>query len=197
MFSDIFIITGFGFIDPILAIFVKENLAGGTIFAAGLASMLFFITKCFVQLPFSRYVDTHDDKVRWLLIGSAINITVPILYIFASNIYQVYLIQVVLGVGSGLIYPTWLGLWSTNLDKHHESFEWSLYSTVTGIGTAVSAAIGAAVAEFFGFNYTFAIVCAMAIVGFIILLRLERKKEKPERIPIEHYHARRKILKKQ
>ena len=37
MISDIFVITGFGLIDPILAIFIKENLTGGTIFAAGFA----------------------------------------------------------------------------------------------------------------------------------------------------------------
>ena len=45
MFSDIFVLTGFGLIEPILAIFIKENLVGGTIFAAGLASMIFLVTK--------------------------------------------------------------------------------------------------------------------------------------------------------
>lgn len=184
MFSDVFVITGFGLIEPILAIFVKENLIGGTIFAAGLASALFLITKCIIQLPFSRYVDSHNQKVAWLTLGTFLVSLVPFIYIFSSHVYHIYIAEVLYGLGSGLAYPTWLGLWSTNLDKKHESFEWSLYSTLTGLGAAATAAIGAFVAEFFGFTYTFAFVGVMALTGCFILFLLEEKKE---RIKNEHY----------
>ena len=149
MISDVFLLTGFGLIAPILAIFIKENLVGGTIFAAGFASTLFILTKCAVQLPFSRYVDNHDNKLKWLIIGTfTISIT-PFIYIFANHIYLIYIAQILHGIGSGLAYPTWLGLWTVNLDKKHESFEWSLYSSFTGIGTALTAAIGAIIAQVF------------------------------------------------
>jgi len=187
MFSDIFVGTGFGLIDPILAIFIKENLINGTIFAAGLASALFLITKCLVQLPFSKYVDKHDDKVKWLILGTFLISLVPIIYIFSKDISSIYIAQIIFGIGSGLVYPTWLGLWSTHLDKKHESFEWSLYSTFLGIGTAITAAIGATIAEFFGFNVTFAIVGLMSLTGCIILFNLERKKETLEKINLLHY----------
>lgn len=110
MLSDIFVVTGFGLVEPILAIFIKENLIGGTIFAAGLASTLFLITKCSVQLPFSRYVDRHDDKVKWLVLGSFLIALVPFLYNFATHINYVYAAQIIYGIGAGLAYPTWLGL---------------------------------------------------------------------------------------
>src|SRR3989339_596811 len=93
MLSDILVITGFGLIQPILAIFIKENLTGGTIFAAGLASAIFLITKSLIQLPFSRYVDSHDDKLRWLIIGTATIATVPFIYVFTHHIYYMYLAQ--------------------------------------------------------------------------------------------------------
>ena len=70
MISDIFVITGFGLIEPILSIFIKENLIGGSVFAAGLASTLFLVTKSVVQLPFSKYVDDHDNKIKWLIVGT-------------------------------------------------------------------------------------------------------------------------------
>ncbi|MFH1064047.1 MAG: MFS transporter [Candidatus Woesearchaeota archaeon] len=177
MLADIFIVTGFGLIDPILAIFIKENLAGGTIFMAGLASTLFLLVKCSVQLPFSKYVDKHDNKVKWLVIGAAICTTVPFIYMFATNIYHIFLAQFILGIGSGLTFPTWLGLWSINLDKKKESFEWSLYSTFTGIGTALTAAGGAAIAQFIGFRYTFALVGVLSLVGAVILFTLEKQKK--------------------
>jgi DHA1 family quinolone resistance protein-like MFS transporter len=193
MISDIFVLTGFGLIDPILAIYIKEDLVGGTIFAAGLASTLFLVTKCLVQLPFSRYVDNHDDKIKWLLIGAFLIAIVPFVYIFAKNITHVYFAQVLQGIGSGLAFPTWLGLWSTHLDKKHESFEWSLYSTFTGLGTAATAAIGGAIAQFVGFTYTFILVGVMSLVGAFILLGLEKKEFSTKKIPIHHYHKRRHI----
>jgi DHA1 family quinolone resistance protein-like MFS transporter len=193
MFSDIFVMTGFGLIEPILAIFIKENLVGGTIFAAGLASTLFLITKCIVQLPFSRYVDNHDEKVRWLIVGTLIIAAVPFMYIFAKDINHIYFAQILYGIGSGLAYPTWLGLWSTNLDRQHESFEWSLYSTLTGLGTALTAAVGAAIAEFAGFTPTFVLVGALSLAGCLTLLGLERKKEKEGKTTTQDYHTKRKL----
>ncbi|MFH1802850.1 MAG: MFS transporter [archaeon] len=191
MISDIFVLTGFGLIDPILAIYIKEDLIGGTIFAAGLASMLFLVTKCLVQLPFSKYVDRHDDKVRWLIVGAFIVSCVPFIYIFAHSIKLIYLAQILQGIGSGLAYPTWLGLWSTRLDRKHESFEWSLYSTLTGLGTAATAAIGSAIAEFAGFTYTFVLVGVMSLVGVFVLLGLEKKEEISRGFSSLDYHRRR------
>ncbi|MFH0752045.1 MAG: MFS transporter [archaeon] len=173
--SDIFIFTGFGLINPILAIFVKENLIGGTIFAAGLASMIFMLTKSLVQLPFSRYIDSHDSRIKWLILGTFIIAFVPVIYLLSSNIKHIYLAQFLYGIGSGLAFPAWLGIWSFNLDKGHESFEWSLYSTLVGVGTAVSAAVGATIAGLFGFKYTFVFVGVMSMVGCGVLFNLEKK----------------------
>ena len=177
MISDIFIATGFGLIEPIFAIFFKDNLQGGTIFTAGLASALFLVTRSVVQLPFSKYVDNHDDKVRWLMIGTLLISTVPFLYIFTNHIKNIYLAQIIHGIGTGLAFPTWLGLWSTHLDKKQESFEWSLYSTGISVGTAITAVIGATLAEFAGFTFTFLLVGLMSLAGCGILFFLERKKE--------------------
>lgn len=195
MFSDVFFMTGFGLIDPILAIFIKENLIGGTILGAGIASTLFLVTKCVVQLPFSRYVDSHKNKVKWLIIGSLLIAIVPFIYIFAKHINYIFLAQILYGLGSGLAYPTWLGLWTTHLDRKHESFEWSLYSTLTGLGSAATAAIGAAIAEFIGFTYTFTFVGVMSLIGCAVLFGLEKK-----RVAMKHnghsYHTKRKLIHK-
>lgn len=198
MFSDIFVLTGFGLIEPILAIFLKENLVGGTIFAAGLASSIFWITKCLIQLPFSRYVDAHDDKIKWLIIGTLLVSAVPFIYIFATDIKSIYIAQFIYGIGSGLAFPTWLGLWSTHLDKKHESFEWSLYSTLTGVGTAITATIGATIANFAGFQYTFMLVGLMTLIGCFLLFELEMENNRSilPKIDLKHYLKRSKLLHK-
>ena len=177
LYSSIFLDTGFGFVEPILSIFIKDNLVGGTIFSAGVASAIYLVTKSVLQLPFSRYVDKHDDKIKWLLFGTAVMVLVPFMYIYCTNIWYIYFAQFFLGLGSSMAYPTWLGLWSIHLDKKRESFEWSLYSTTTGIGTAITASLGAAVAQVFGFKTAFALVGFLAIIGFAVLFRLQTKDE--------------------
>jgi len=193
MLSDILILTGFGLTAPIIAIFIKDNVIGGTILTAGLASTLYLITKSSIQLPFSRYVDKHDDKVKWLIVGTFLISLVPWLYIFANHIYYIYAAEILHGIGSGLAYPTWLGLWSTHLDKKQESFEWSLYSTGISIGTATTAVVGAAMAEFVGFTITFLAVGIVSLIGSAILFLLERKKEKATQIKLKHYLKRGKL----
>ncbi len=176
LFSSIFVDTGFGFVEPILSIYIKDNLVGGTIFTAGVASACYLITKSVLQLPFAHYVDKHNDKLKWLVVGTALMTLVPFLYIFCNSVVYIYLAQIFLGIGSALAYPTWLGLWSIHLDKNRESFEWSLYSTVTGIGTAITAGAGAAIAQWFGFKAAFAMVGLLTIIGFMVLLILQKEQ---------------------
>jgi MFS family permease len=179
MVSDIFVLTGFGLIDPILAIYIKDGLVGGTVFSAGLASTLFLLVKSLVQLPFSRNVDKMNDvaRGRWLLLGTILIATVPFIYIFSSSIAYIYLAQILHGAGSGLAYSAWLGIWSTHLDKGRESYEWSLYSTLVGIGTAISAFVGGFVAQFIGFHLTFALVGVFSLAGCFFLFVLLRQKK--------------------
>jgi MFS family permease len=178
MLSDIFVLTGFGLIQPILAIFINEGIPGGTIFAAGFASALFLMTKSLVQLPFGMYIDGHARKMRWLILGTLLMASVPLIYVSADSIYKLYLAEVIYGIGSGLAYPTWLGLWSTNLDKGKESFQWSVYSTSTGLGTAATGAGGAAIAGFVGFQTTFFLAGIMCLLGCFALIALEMRNAK-------------------
>ena len=187
MLSDIFVVTGFGLISPILAIFINDNLPGGSIFSAGLAAAIFLVTKSAVQMPFSRYADRSGNKLRGLIAGSFIVSMVPFIYIFATDISYVYLAEVMYGFGSGLAFPTWLGLWSVSLDKGKESFEWSLYSTLTGIGSAATAAIGAAISQFIGFAYTFVLVSMLSLTGCLILFCLESGSRSPRKACIGRF----------
>ena len=45
LLSDIFVLTGFGLIQPILAIYINDGeIAGGNMLTAGIASSLFLLT---------------------------------------------------------------------------------------------------------------------------------------------------------
>ena len=107
-----------------------------------------------------------------------------------------HLQETLYGMGAGLAYPTWFGLWSTHLDKKHESFEWGIYSTATGLMAAGTALIGAAIAQYVGFTYTFIFVGIMSLLGMFILFGLENH-HKPKKINVLHYHKKRKLVHKE
>lgn len=176
LLSDIFVLTGFGLIQPILAIYINDGgVTGGTMLTAGMASALFLFTKSLVQLPFGHYVDKQSSKSKWLILGTLLMAAVPIIYVSANSIYHIYLAEMIYGLGSGLAYPTWLGLWSANLDKGRESFQWSVYSTSTGLGTAATGAGGAALASLAGFYATFIMAGLLCLLGCLALIVMERR----------------------
>jgi len=177
LLSDVFLLTGFGLMQPILSIFIKENLVDGTIFAAGIAVMLFLFTKSIVQLPLSKVIDKRkrDFRIKIMIIGTFVVAIVPFIYIFSVHVIFIYFAQIIYGLGSGLAFPSWMAIWSKNSPVARKSFDWSIYSTVTGIGTGIAALIGATIAEFFGFAYTFTIVGILSLIACFVLLGLEMK----------------------
>ncbi|MCX6751126.1 MAG: MFS transporter [Candidatus Pacearchaeota archaeon] len=174
MFSDIFVLSGFGLIAPILAIFIKDNLIGGTILAAGIASMIFLITHSVLQLIFA-YKFNPKDRIWMLWLGTGLIALVPFGYIFAKTIYHIYAIQFVYGVGAAFAYPSWASLFTANLEKGKRGFQWSIYSSSVGIGTAITAGVGAWLADKIGFQLVFVLTGILAVVGLLILLKLEKK----------------------
>jgi DHA1 family quinolone resistance protein-like MFS transporter len=177
IFSDIFVLTGFGLIDPIISIFIKDSLIGGSLLAAGTASTIFIIVKSILQVPLARYADKYEQRLFFLLVGSSILILVPLFYAFSTHIYQIYLAQLIHGAGAALVYPTWMGLFSANLDKKKESFEWAVYETCVGVGTALAAYTGAIMAFSIGFKNLFLLVGLFLFIGVLILLFLDKGKK--------------------
>src|SRR4030042_603675 len=173
MISDIFVFSGFGLISPILAIFIKDNLIGGTIFAAGIASAIFLITHSLLQIFFA-YKFNPKDRLWMLWLGTALMAIIPFGFIFSRYIYQIYLIQFVHGVGAAFAYPSWSSLFTANLEKGKRGFQWSVYSSSVGIGTAITAAAGTLLAEKVGFEWVFGATGLLAIIGLLVLFMLEK-----------------------
>ncbi len=179
--SDILILSSFGLIAPIFAVFIKDNLIGGSLITAGLATTIFLAVKSVVQLPLSWYIDNERHKTKLLVLGTFLIIIVPFIYIFAKSVYMIFFAQVIYGFGAALAYPTWFSLFTKYMDKKHKGFEYAIWSTGVGVGTAVTAFIGAEVADLFGFKILFLAVGVFAFLGFLLLIVLDHLEYKKKR----------------
>jgi len=177
IFSDIFVLTGFGLISPIMAIFINKNIIGGTIAAVGIASMITILIRCTMQLIFA-YVAKPSHRYAMIIAGTILIASVPFIYILAHTIGTIYIAAAVNGLGAGLCNPAWFSIFAANLDKKQSGWEWSIYSSSVGFGTAAAALAGSQLAMRFGFTPIFITVGIFAIVGCFILLGLFRKELK-------------------
>lgn len=180
VFSDIFVITGFGLIAPIMAIFIKDNLIGGSIFAAGLASTIFIATRCILQLLFS-YYGKPEYRFKMLIAGTFLISLIPFMYSYSTRIEHIYIAQFIYGFAAGLANPAWFSLFASNLSKGQQGFEWSIYSSSVGFGAAAAAYLGSILASRIGFKPVFFIVGFLSLAGCFILIFLFKKDENKKR----------------
>lgn len=173
--SDIFVISGLGLIAPILAIFIKDNLIGGTIAAAGVASAIFAVTHAILQIIFA-HIFYPKDRLWMLKLGTFIMILVPIGYIFSTSIYHIYAVQFMYGISAAFAYPSWSSFFTSNLEKGKRGFQYAIYNSSVSAGTALTAYLGALIAEIYGFEIVFILTGALALLGLLVLFRLEKKE---------------------
>ena len=187
IFSDILILSSFGLIGPIFAVFITDGLVGGTLVTAGLATTVFFVVRSVISLPLSRYfIDKEKHKTHSLLLGTLFIISVPFIYAAATSVYTIFIAQAIYGLGAAMAYPAWFSLFTTYMDKKHKGFEYTLWSTGVGIGAAVAAYVGAEVADLLGFKYLFFLVGGIAFLGFVLLIILDRIDGKSGKVALKY-----------
>jgi len=153
-YSDILMMSGWGLVLPIISIFFSDQIAGGDVKFAGLASTVYFIVKSVVQIPVARMVDKHRGEKDdfWVMVAGSMLISLSaFLYMFATTKADVYGIQVLYGIGGALSYSTWLAIFTRHMDKNREGLEWSLYYTSVDVGSALTAGLGGLLAASFGY----------------------------------------------
>lgn len=190
--SDTFLWSGLGLIAPVLAIYIKDYLPGGSLTVVGVASMIFLITRVILQLIFSK-IFTPKDRFWMVVVGTFCIALVPFFYMIARTVWHFYLAQVIYGFGAGLAFPAWFSLFASNLTKGQQGHEWAIYSAWVGISTGVAAFLGSWLANKISFNFVFLLAGCFALAGMIVLLRLQKENLKKV-MPHEMFVAKHKHL---
>lgn len=176
VFADFLLITAFGFLPPIFAVFVTEQIVGGTVAVVGFALTIYWVTKSILQLFVARYIDKNHgeiDDFYFMVAGGFLNAALITLYYFASAPWHIYGLHFLIGVGDALLVPPFYAIYTRHIDKGKEGFEWSLYSSFSiGAGSALGGAFGGLLATVVGFRAIFPLVGFLTFVGTLLLLFL-------------------------
>jgi MFS family permease len=173
--ADFFLVAGWGLINPILAIFIIDEISGATVATVGLAAAVYWILKAVFQMPIGLYLDKNEgekDEFYTLVLGLVLASVAAFLFIFIDRIWQLFAIQVLHALAFALYTPAWSSLFTRHLDKHHYAFDWSLNSTVVAFAAGLSGALGGWVAQTFGFDTLFVGAAILAMVSAITVFSL-------------------------
>ncbi len=170
--SYVFVLAGWGLVTPLIAVFITENVKGASLETVGLAMSLYALTRSFVQIPIARILDIkkgEKDEFITLVVGMLIVGITAISYIFVDIQIELYIVQVLYGIGDALIYPAWGSLFTAHIDKDEIATENSIYQTSADITTALSASLGAFLVVAFGYKLVFIIVAITTWMGVLLL----------------------------
>lgn len=181
--SDLVFSLAWGFMAPVYSIFVIGQIHGGTLAVVGFATGLFWFVKSAVQFPVSWIADAIPgewDDYLLMLAGATVIIAANLLYyFFATEVWHVYLFEILHGIGYALNLPAWYGIFTRHIDPKKESTEWTLDSNAFGIGYGISAAIGGVVGQLVGPRFVFLLVALVSALGTMTLLLLRNDFKRP------------------
>ena len=143
----------------------------------GISAAIFLIVKSLSQIVFAK-VFSSKDILHMVIGGTMLIVITPFIWAFSTSIYHIFLAQLIYGLGAGLAAPAWMNLFVNHLSKKRPGFEWSVYSTILGLGTGTSAYLGALLVDTIGFKYVFLIMGICAILGMLILFKLTKENIK-------------------
>lgn len=185
--SDVALLSGLGFVTPIFAIFLTENIKGGNIRVAGFAAAIYWIVQSVVIIPFGRYLDKNHgekDDLWFVIVGNLLAALVVFGYVFARLPWHIYFLQGIYALGMGMNIPGYTAIFTRHIDKDKEAFDWSVRAALVGIGAGLAGALGGIIAHNFGFNILFVGVGIFILLGaFLPLLILREMKSRVFRPP--------------
>lgn len=171
--SDVLMISGFGLVAPVFAVFITDTIQGGNIEVVGFASAIYLLTKSLFQIPAAGIIDKikgEKDDFWAMFIGSIIFSIIPLFYLLITTPMQLYAIQFFYGLSTAITLPAWMAIFTRHIDRKHEGVEWGVYGTLVDLGSAGAASLGGFLAYRFGFAPLFIIVSITSFIGSMFLV---------------------------
>ncbi len=171
--ADLFLLAGWGLVQPIFSVYVVDNVEGATLVTVGIAAAIYWILKSILQLPVANFLDKTEgesDDFKALILSLFLGAMAAFSYVLISQPWHLYLVEVLHAIAFALYVPAWSAIFSRHVDKNRVSFDWSLDSTVAGLSAGVSGFLGGVIAAEFGFSGVFILAGALSLVSAFVLL---------------------------
>lgn len=171
--SDLILLSGWGLIQPIFAVFVVESIAEATVITVGINAAIYWILKGVFQLPVAFAIDKIEgekDNFVVLVMGLTLTGLSAFSFAFVNQIWQLYLVQAVHALGMAMYSPSWSSIFSSHLDEGHRALDWSLDNASLSLAAGFAGILSGYFVLWFGFPTIFIITAILSLTSAFIIL---------------------------
>ncbi|MEK6983207.1 MAG: MFS transporter [Nanoarchaeota archaeon] len=161
-------------LGPIYAIFVEK--IGGDILNAGIAFAIYSIISG-IGIIVMGYIENtlHKDK-KFIIFGNILMSIALLGYYFVNNIYQLYLVQIILGISTIVQTPANDAFYTKYLDRQKYNLEWGIWEGSGWVVTGIAALAGAYIVKISDFKSLFLVMFFVSLIGLFLSIKLKDKK---------------------
>jgi len=138
----------------------------------GIMAGIYWLVKSTLQIPISMFLDKFDgekDDFYALVVGILLASLTLFSFIAASQVWHLYVIQVLKAIAFALYVPAWTAVLSRHLDKDKIAFEWALASTSAGFAIGLTGLVGGWLAEI-SFSLMFLVGGFLGLCSALLLI---------------------------
>ena len=167
LIGEALILTAAAMFGPIQALFVSE--VGGSLLDAGYAGSVFSLAAGIVTLAAGHFTDKAKQPKAIISLGYGLTALGFFLLMFVNSIWQLLVVQLVIGIATPLYVPAFNALYTRQLNRDYEGSEWSLWDATDYFTAAVGAIIGGLIATHLGFDALFLIMALVSTTSAIFI----------------------------
>lgn len=160
-------------IGPLFAIYVQKF--NNQIITISLIWATYIISTAVFSYAFSKFGDRIIEQEYCLMAGFLIRAVVWFTFIFASNIYIVIFLQILLALGEAIGSPAFDAIRSNHVDKDVQMSEFSTWILISNLSMGVATVIGGLTVTFLGFPILFFIMFVLALIAFFGVMSQPRQ----------------------
>lgn len=163
VFSAGFIVAASSMIGPIYALMVER--IGGDLLDASLTFFIYSIVTSITLFISGKLFDHKRQGKRILILGFLLIGAGYFAYLLVDSIYKLYLVQVLIGIGTAIYSPAWDSMYSSHITKKHEGTQWATWEITNQFTAAVGALIGGVIATQWGFSPLFVVMGSICFLS--------------------------------
>lgn len=180
LFHDILYWGSNSVLTSFLAILITSKITNGNLESIGFAVSAFLISNALVGTPFSLITRKFNPALKKNIaaLGYILFGIFTLFLVFSTQIWQVILLQVILGAIEGIVYPLKWVLFSKIQEKGYEETAWSIEDFITAIVSAICVFLAGFLSERFGIESVWIIFSSFYILSGFFFLFLKINSDK-------------------
>ena len=155
-----------GLVGPIYPIYVLKRFSA-TIVDTGILYAIFCIVAAVFKAPAGKLADKHG-KMKIFLLGVSLGVACMLSYIFAYNVFQLYVIEFAGGLSYAFQRPALLAMMADLSSRKNRGFLMGFFDSAYDIAEAAAAVFSVIIVSQFGFDALFyTCSCCQALSGIL------------------------------